>query len=244
MGTNRDEMTGFMIGNPELVEAGRMGVPTIKDEALYALLVEYRSEAWRASTVHVLGPLLRRLRESFFAYRFDWDEQPRLFLRDLGKLVGATHGIETAFLFDNFDRSGRGRFAFTDGNAEGRAQLGAALRSYWTEFALHGAPQRGRKGELPPWKPWGKTDKYMLLDTEDGGGLRMHRHAATVNYLLQRLAHDERLPELKDKCRVLYWLTHRGRAVVRERYFDTPGIDCKRFPPDRYPWTAVNSVET
>jgi para-nitrobenzyl esterase len=235
-GTNRDEMTSFMMGNPELVETSEMGIPTLKDERLYALLVEYRSEAWRASTVNVVGPIVHGLGHEFFAYRFDWDEQPSLLRRDLGKLIGAAHGLETPFVFGTFDRRGRARFAFTEENEPGRERLSAAMRSYWAEFARRGTPGRGSDGKLPLWKPWGDGAKFLVLDTEEGGGLRMDEHATTVNRLLYRLARDRRLPELQDKCRVLFWLSHRGRAVTKDRYFNTPGLDCSSFPPERYPW--------
>jgi para-nitrobenzyl esterase len=238
MGTNRDEMKAFMLGNPELTEQSRMGA-RVKDEDFYALLAEYRSEAWRAGTVNVIAPLLSKRGERVYAYRFDWDEQPRLLARDLSLMVGASHGLEVPFVFGTFSRSGRARFAFTEYNEPGREQLSAVMRAYWTEFASRGAPGRGRKGDLPEWKPWSERDKFMRLDTEDGGGLHMERHAATINRLLARLAADKRLPEARDKCRVLYWLTYRGRSIEQRRYFDAPGLDCKPFPPERYPWGAA-----
>jgi para-nitrobenzyl esterase len=237
IGTNRDEMKVFMIGNPELTEQSRMG-PRVRDEDFYAVLAEYRSEAWRAGTVHVIAPLLSKRGERVYAYRFDWDEQPRLLARDLSMMLGASHALEVPFVFGIFNRSGRARFAFTEYNEPGREQLSAVMRDYWTEFAARGAPGRGRKGHLPEWKPWSERDKFMVLDTEDGGGAHMERHAATINRLLARLAADQRLPEARDKCRVLYWMTHRGRSIEPRRYLDAPGIDCKPFPPERYPWPA------
>ena len=241
LGTNRDEMKSFMVGNPELVETGRMGMPNVKDGTLYALLAEYRSESWRAGTVHAIAPLLRKRGSSVFAYRFDWDEEPRLLFNDLSLLLGAAHGLETPFVFGTFDTRGRTRFVFTEENREAREALSSAMRSYWAEFAVHGAPGRGRKGDLPEWKPWSDDAKFMVLDTEADGGIRMERHAATIGRLLERLAKDERLPEPQDKCRVLYWLTHRGRNVDPSRYSDMPGLDCSRFPPERYPWTGAQA---
>lgn len=102
--------------------------------------------------------------------------------------------------------------------------------------------RRIAQGEVIGFRDAHGAHVYRAL--QDGGGLRMQRNAATVSRLLDRLAHDERLPELKDKCRVLYWLTLRGRAVVPQRYFDTPGIDCSRFPPKGYPWAASKDHET
>ena len=38
-----------------------------------------------------------------YAYRFDWDEEPSQFGFDLSTALGAAHGLEIAFAFDDFD---------------------------------------------------------------------------------------------------------------------------------------------
>jgi para-nitrobenzyl esterase len=242
LGTNRDEMKLFMVVNPELVKTRVPPMIEPLDPELYALLAEYRSDAWRAGTVHVLAPAMRKVQgASVFGYRFDWDEQPRVLLTDLSLLVGAGHGLEVPFVFGTFDAGGRSRFMFTEDNREGREALSSAMRSYWAELAHTGRPGAGRTRNLRPWKPWSDAadgEKFLVLDTQEGGGLRMERTAPTVTELLARLKSDPRLPETRDKCRVLYWLTHRGRSVERKRYFDLQGLDCKAFPPERYPWPA------
>ena len=37
-----------------------------------------------------------------FTYRFDWDEEPIQFGFDLSKALGAAHGLEIAFAFNDF----------------------------------------------------------------------------------------------------------------------------------------------
>ena len=65
----------------------------------------------------------------------------------------------------------------------------------------------------------------------------------TVAPVLGRLAHDPRVPNVRDKCRVLYFLTQRGRSVPKESYATTPGIDCSQLPPEQYPWEAPSSAK-
>ena len=76
-----------------------------------------------------------------FVYRFDWDEEPNLFLiADLAQLVGAAHGFEIPFVFGHWDLGPMSRRLFTAENAEGRDRLSGEMMSYWAQFARAGEP--------------------------------------------------------------------------------------------------------
>jgi para-nitrobenzyl esterase len=235
LGTNRDEIKLFQAQNPELVARDGSGRPQIKDHALYALLAEYRSDAWRAGTIHAIAPLLAKAqRDSVYVYRFDWDEQPHA--TGLDELIGAAHAMELDFVFDVFAATPRTHGMYDEHNARGRKYLARAVMAYWSELAYEGSPGMGRANDLIDWEPWGEQPAVLVLDTKAGGDLRMEHEAASVPELLARLAADARAPRPIDKCRVLYWLTQRGRSVPKDAYATTPGIDCSAFPVERYPW--------
>ena len=41
--------------------------------------------------------------DNVYAYRFDWDEEPSQLGFDLSVALGAAHGLEIAFVFNDFD---------------------------------------------------------------------------------------------------------------------------------------------
>ena len=169
---------------PRAGREGRMGVPQVKDANLYAVLVEYRSEAWRASTVHVLGPCCASSaracshiastgmssRDSLRATSERCSAPPTGSRRHS---CSATSTAAVARASRSPTKMPRG----ANGSLPRCARTGPSSRCTATRAA-------GGRASLPDWKPWSDTDKYMLLDTADGGGLRMERNAATVNRLL------------------------------------------------------------
>jgi para-nitrobenzyl esterase len=174
-----------------------------------------------------------------YSYRFDWDEEPSFPMLRLSLLVGAAHGLDVAFTFGTFGQSGSSAVLFNDENREGREALSRAMMSYWAEFARTGNPAKGRDRDLPEWKPWGVGGNFMRLDTPGDDGPKMAHDATGALELIARLAKDPRAPSPRDKCRVLFWLTHRGRQIPTEVYTNPPGFDCKQFAPDSYPWGAI-----
>ena len=84
-----------------------------------------------------------------FVYRFDWDEEPRLFgLADLSELLGAAHAFEVPFVFGHWDLGSEGNVIFSRENLPGREELSAQMMSYWAQFAYAGDPGQGRGGEI------------------------------------------------------------------------------------------------
>ncbi len=197
LGSNRDEIKLFLFGDRSIVTWWLGFLPRPKDSHQYAMTAEYGSMGVKLRGVDEPATAMRAAQgPSVWAYRFDWDEEPTLLWSDFPLLLGAAHGIEIPFLFGTFDTM----FAqmFNDGNKPGRESLSNTMISYWTQFAHTGNPGRGRDGSLPAWEPWGAdagAAKYAVLDTQEGGGVRMERESLTKETLLSKLASDSRLDE-------------------------------------------------
>jgi para-nitrobenzyl esterase len=233
-GSNRDEMKLFLAQSPEFVER-RFGVlPRIKDPQAFNRLAAYLSDAWKALAVDGAADSIARSRaQPVFAYRWDWDEGGKNFLVDYSELLGAAHGLEVAYIFDDFDGGIAVPGLYTSENIPGRDLLGAQMRSYWSEFARTGTPGRGRNGVLPLWQPWDSTGpNLLLLDTENGGGVRMVREPMTIGMLKQRLAKDSGIPDLRARCQLhvqLFLHANAGDDVWSED--DYKALGCGEFNP-------------
>ncbi|MBK6508063.1 MAG: carboxylesterase family protein [Haliea sp.] len=168
-----------------------------------------------------------------FAYRWDWDEGGKNFLVDYSALLGAAHGLEVAYIFNDFEDGIAVPGLYNSDNSPGRDLLGAQMRSYWSEFARKGDPGRGRSGALPLWQPWNNPGpNLMLLDTAAGGGLRMVKEPMTVAMLKQRLARDNSLPDVRARCALhvqLFLLANAGADVWNQREYEALG--CAEFKP-------------
>ncbi len=181
LGTNRDEPKLFMAFDPRLV-GSVAGTPLwIRDAAAYEREAEYRSMLWRANAVDRPARSLAGAGSPTWAYRFDWRDEGRRFgILDLGRLVGAAHGLEIPFVFASFDTTPGHGMLFTDANRASREVLGGQMMSYWAEFAAHGNPGRGRDGQLPEWNDWrADAPLSMLFDTPANGGPRLASEPAS-----------------------------------------------------------------
>jgi hypothetical protein len=80
------------------------------------------------------------------------------------------------------------------------------MRNYWAGFAHNGKPHRGLDGKGVKWNAWdsseGSSDKYIVLDSEADGGIRMTNKLVSLNSIERGVLSDTRLPDIKDKCRV------------------------------------------
>ena len=86
-----------------------------------------------------------------YVYRWDWEA------KGMGGYVGATHGTEVPFVFDNTAFAG----AFL-GVAPGIEELAATMSSAWATFARTGVPA---SAGLPAWPAYSTASrKVMLLD--------------------------------------------------------------------------------
>jgi len=222
LGSNRDENKLFMAFDPE--HAVRLaGFPVwLRDEAAYEREAGYRSRMWKAAAVDEPAAAMRGVQgPGVFAYRFDWDEAPKLLFLDLPKILGAAHGFEIPFVFGHWDLGGsRGDVLFW-GNDEGREALSAAMMSYWAEFAYAGDPGRGRQGEQPRWQPWGagpEDPAVLLLDTPADGGVRMTAERQTVEGLVAEITADPGFADDTERCALLASLVPRTPQLTPARY--------------------------
>ena len=205
LGTNRDENKLFLGGDPELVWWILGVYPYVRDPARYDRVASYLSRAWKANAVDALAPLLQKAPGGpVYAYRFDWDEEPSLFGADLSQLVGAAHLLEVPFVFAHWKLGPRTKLLFDETNAPGRAELSDVMMSYWAQFAHTGDPGRGRDGSLPPWSAWDDSrpdaPKFVVLDTEADGGIRMSSETESAAALALELSTDPGFETTAARC--------------------------------------------
>ena len=241
-GTNRDEYKLFMLFNPAHMRFTLWVIPRVRNERLFQLSAEYQSNSFKAVAVDEPATVMRTTQgPSVFAYRFDWDEEPRLLGVDIAALLGAAHGAEIPFVFGQSDYGFlMKRLVFSKKSEPGRLALSKQMMSYWAEFAYHGAPGRGRDGKLPEWTAWDnsspKSPKFMILDTADGGGLRMSPDSVSEASLFAAVGPDSRLSTQRDKCMVYRELVGWFPDLNQKDYPAAFKDSCTEFPFDKYPW--------
>jgi para-nitrobenzyl esterase len=244
-GTNRDENKVFLIFDRELARWWLGLLPRVHDPEHYEVVAEHMARWWKATAAD--GPATAMVAAGaprVFVYRFDWDEEPKLFLlADLAKLVGAAHAFEIPFVFGHWDLGPMSRRLFTAENAVGREILSGQMMSYWTNFAATGAPGRGRKGDLPEWTPWPRggdaAPRTLVLDTPADGGVRMQPGVVTEEAVIAAIGADPRLAAQRDRCAVYRRLARWGRAFDEERY---ARAGCAAYPIAEYPWRDAAPV--
>jgi para-nitrobenzyl esterase len=243
LGTNRDENKLFMAFDTELAR-WRLGIlPVPLDPDHYQARAEAQAHAWKARGVDEPARALTAAgNPDVYAYRWDWDEEPVLpWLYDGGFVIGAAHGLEIPFVFGHWDVGPETGSLFTRWNREGREALAAAMMSYWAEFAHRGSPGRGRDGTLPEWKAWNPAagaPKYALLDTPEGGGIRMASETYTMERVVADVVADPRFADARERCSVLHALA-RWDDLSPEDYAAAGGGLCRAYALDAYPWTDV-----
>lgn len=230
LGTTRDEPALFMVRDPRHVDYLLGFLPRFKDENSYLRLVKYGALHWKERGVDSLA---RAMTESgnkhVYAYRFDWDEEPNQWGFDLSKALGAAHGLEIAFAFNDFAGMFDTSFIYP-GNAAQFA-LADSMSSYWTAFATKGDPGRGQNGAQEHWLAWGTEGKRsIILDSPDDQGIFMDDTEVTLESIKAELLADEGFADESLKCK-LYALTFRGENFVQSE-FDTIGSGiCRNIDP-------------
>jgi len=198
------------------------GLPVrMRDLRKYQLEADYASLMWKARGVDEPAAALAAVQgPSVFAYRFDWDDEPRLLWLDLSELLGAAHGLEIPFVFGRLRFFGRGWPIFSPGRSEQDMALARAMGSYWTQFARTGDPGRGRDGALPEWQAWDAAGDghFLVLDSEDDAGIRMDGDAVTREEVIRRIGQDGRFAFPGERCRVYAEFVRWGTAMPREDY--------------------------
>lgn len=237
VGTTRDENKLFMFGNPQHVCRTLWIIWRLRDERMYNLTAEYLAKWWKADGADEPATAMRAAQgPSVYVYRFDWDEEPTILGADLSAMLGASHGFEIPFVYGHFNLGPEGNRLFTAENEAGRKELSDKMMSYWAAFAYAGNPNRGRDGDLTEWKAWDDSSpgaaKFIVLDTQTGGGVRMSSDSLTRERLLVDINADPRLSAPRDRCAVLHALTAGSRAIDKEEY----ARRCPEYPFEDYPW--------
>jgi para-nitrobenzyl esterase len=219
-GTNRDEHKLFFAMNSPHVDT-TFGLPSrISNERLYDVEGEYGGLMWRAMGVdEPLSALYRAGGPSVWAYRFDWDEEPRVMGLDLARLIGAAHAVEMLFVFGLTDLGFATRLLFDDPPSAER--LSAAMRSYWINFAHEQRPGRGHDGsqiEWPAWSPGNGRPKYIVFDSDRDGGIELGHDRVDQAFVLERAVKDPRLLSDEERCRVLRNFVQWSEALTVEGY--------------------------
>jgi para-nitrobenzyl esterase len=216
-GTNRDESKLFMAFDREYVRLWFRILPSLRDPARYQRDAEYQSLAWKLNGADDPARWMRAVQgPSVFAYRFDWDETDRFLWVDWSEVLGAAHAFEIPFVFGDFEIPLL-RSLYAEENLASRQALSRAMMSYWAEFAASGAPGRGRGGDLPAWSAWDESapasERFLVFDSEAGGGIRMSAEAVTASSLVARILADERFASSEERCAFLARLQARRRTL-------------------------------
>ena len=239
IGSNHEEYKLFMIMSPEFVDT-LFGLPVhVRNQRLYELTASYTSDRWKATGVDDIAAALSEAQQGeVWAYRFDWDEEPPLLGIDVASMLGASHGMEIPFVFNNFSQFISPSFTsllFTKANAQGRTTLSDSMSSYWAEFAYSGSPGKGRSGTEIEWKAWDNStpagDKFIVFDTLEDGGISMSNNIITLQALKYRLLADTSFPSQKDHCGMYVRLFAGTDLWDDEEYENLGKCGCKDYPP-------------
>jgi para-nitrobenzyl esterase len=186
----------------------------IKDEEKYEIENEYASNNWKINGVDQPARKLKKSGNSeVYAYRFDWDEEPKYLWMDFSKIFGAAHGFEIPFVTGNFDYFGFEKYIMNDKNRPAAIELSNSMMSYWAEFAYKGNPGKGRQKNLINWLPWQngpERAKFIVLDSSNDKGIFMSKSELFYNDELQRLAEDNRIKDLQTRCKYIENLKESG----------------------------------
>tara|TARA_A100001015_G_scaffold32202_1_gene35783 strand:- start:175 stop:2106 length:1932 start_codon:yes stop_codon:yes gene_type:complete len=194
LGANRDDAKSYMAFEKENVYWYANIFPRIRDNSKYsrramlrslqthALAVEKPAELFAKSRLDVDAPM------NVFTYRFDWDELQSNSLWNLTELIGAGQGLEIEFVFGEFVSGLSIPNLYDPVTEDSRDTLSELMMNYWGNFAYSGSPNDGRTMDQPYWKAWSvKGNNTLLLDSEDGGGARMHERRLKIEDLTKHI---------------------------------------------------------
>ncbi|MEZ4291381.1 MAG: phosphoribosyl-ATP diphosphatase [Myxococcota bacterium] len=142
-----------------------------------------------------------------YAYRFDWDEMPKLLGVgvELSQLLGAAHGFELPFLFGTFELGDPlvDRMVFREETRASRELLSQRMMDYWGEFARAGRPGRGGAADGVAWPAWaaeeGRAGALLVFDAEADGGIRVDRSQLSIDRVIAAVEAEPGL-DRREKC--------------------------------------------
>ncbi len=202
-GSNRDEAKLFQLFDRRYTYWLFGILPRIRDEQRYEATAQAVTRLWRGSCVDQVAHAMKSSGyEDVWSYRFDWDDEPTRLGTELGKLLGAAHGIEIPFVLGNFE--GQELLYNSEDNGP-RDALSKRMMDYWGTFAHSGNPGTD-------WKRYDitspDTPKYLQLDTPVER-IRMIAAVEDPESVLQQLLADRGTP-WPEKCEGLSRLVKIG----------------------------------
>ncbi|MEH6571453.1 MAG: carboxylesterase family protein, partial [Halioglobus sp.] len=232
LGSTRDEFKMLAAMDDTFVESKFGFLPRVKDKGHHQAYTSYINDTIKALGVDEVAIVMSNGQDDpVYAYRFDWDELPTIAGTDMKELMGAAHASEIPFVFGMFDNNFMNKLMFDENNIPGRDQLSQSMSSYWAEFAYSSSPGRGRSGALPEWRAWSNesagSDKYIIFDDENDGGVRMTSNAITLAVLHQRLLSDTRFPDAESHSQMYDCLLQGTRYWNQQEFEDLGGSHCE-----------------
>ena len=207
-GINKDENKLFNFFDEKYVSNFFNIYFRVRDAFYYDLISDYQSLAWRSNGLDTPADLVKNSgQENVYAYRFDWDEEPKVLGMDFSLLLGAAHAFEIPFIMGDFDFGDQTSFLYDKKKTQERDRLSSSMMSYWAEFARSGNPSTSNNSNLPKWTSWksGGLDSFriMILDTLSSGGPKMDKSYVPISNLVSIFDEDIRSNEVDDKCEFL-----------------------------------------
>jgi para-nitrobenzyl esterase len=230
LGTNRDEPALFMARDPRYVDYFLGFLPRLKDPESYRRIVKYGAMAWKERGVDGLARAMSSAgNDHVYAYRFDWDEEPSQLGFDLSTALGAAHGLEIAFVFNDF-KGGFGIEYIYPGD-DAQFALADSISSYWTEFAAKGDPGKGQDGQQIPWLAWGTQGmRSIILDSPADQGIFMETNEVTIASVKEALARDQGFTDELVRCEI-YVRNFREEHFVQAEYEALGNGACRNLDP-------------
>jgi para-nitrobenzyl esterase len=236
IGSNRDEERAFMASDPRFVRSYFGAIPSIRDRDDYRRFANYYNWRWHGLGGSEMARLMQGGSEQnqVYSYRFDWDESPSSWIVDLPKLVGAGHGIEISFVFDDYIGAMRLPFFYGEDSLEGRTALSSAIMDYWGQFAHSGSPGTSSDGQ--DWLPWSPTGaNTMILDSPADGGWRMEAFNPNIEDIITRIEADTEFDNQRQRCQLFvetFLISYQSADLWDlERYNNLAGGGCTQYSP-------------
>jgi para-nitrobenzyl esterase len=232
LGSTRDEFKMLAAMDDTFVDRKFGFLPRVKDKRHHQAYTSYINDTIKALGVDEVAIVMSNGQDdSVYAYRFDWDELPTIAGTDMKEIMGAAHASEVPFVFGMFDDNFMNGLMFDENNIPGRDVLSQSMSSYWAEFAYSSSPGRGRSGTLPEWRSWSNesagSEKYIIFDDENDGGIRMTSNAITLAVLHQRLLNDTRFPDSKSHSQMYDCLLQGTRYWNQQEFEALGGSHCE-----------------
>jgi para-nitrobenzyl esterase len=198
-----------------------------KDEKFYDAYSRYQSDAWKLDAVDNASRYIsEKNKKNVYAYRFDWDDEPKFLGMDFSKLLGAAHALEIGFVFNSPEiidgqESGLSDILYKKENAIFDKNLSISMSQYWVNFAYDGNPNSNPYPLEVNWDHWENkiNERFIIFDTENDQGIRMNNAILSEDSILQSLS-SENL-SIEQKCIIfddLFDRTTLSKKVVSSLY--------------------------